>query len=61
MRIVWYAACATILKCGPFEDQLTAWKAMRLNEKERLRTGREHPEGTYVWPDDTDKSEEESK
>lgn len=55
MRVKWFAGTDEIARMGPFDSILDAWSSLELNKDTQERTGRKHPKGAYVWPEQVKK------
>ena len=52
--VEWWARGGGITRCGPYESQVEAWKAMRYTDALRLSTRLDHPADTAVWPEEVE-------
>lgn len=51
-KVLWFARGGEISRCGPFESQVEAWKAMRYTEEHKKIFRSDHPRDTAVWPEE---------
>jgi hypothetical protein len=51
-QIKWYAACDMILRMGPYNTQVKAWKSLVLTDKEQAKQKSIHPKDARVWPEE---------
>ncbi len=49
-KMIWYAAGGDIAKCGPFKNQVDAYRAMTLHPSRRT-SGIKFPKDIVVWPE----------